>query len=1106
MSLTVLAEPGHNTPTMGNNNSGRSSGHSRGGSWVSDNNQPIWSGLDDDNAPSSSSSTSLRPPSANPLRPTSFGRGCDHTLLAPPPAQFDYTRSTSIRTIAMGGAASRSRVSMDALPADDSDREDVHLDATPSSSTASLPLVDAERPPPAEPFMAKNPQPKPVLVGGGPHPVGLGLPTFVGGTGRPDWPVVRDIVDEGDSEEEDQDADQHEMDTYQSGHRAPVDATLRSMRGVVALGDGWASGASPARKKRWFRRNKAGQSPPVEDDPLALWNVPPSPTAPASPVTATTAAAAANDPNAKWWRSRRNLFTSQKNIASHPEGSAALASPLSHAPAWAETRASNAGPAAKNNRPSWVNRSRLHFGSMVDLGRHDKRKPSMSGSVQAMASTAATNTTTTTTTTHHATSTSPPTTTPSAAVSSGLFGPDRAAANTPAKTFARHSMGGLVRSKAPPHPLELSHQKDRSAASSQPAIPSASTSQPSFFPSPSLEHPLLRMSYARSESHLAGNAVPFSPGIPPPRPVVDAAGPLKGSSMPSWRPPVMSPTTLVEVEEEDEEDDMTRPTLKRTATFGDDDPKPLDAQPAARPAPVVSQPPDLDTVQGSPPQETQRTLSFNESSHSAHESAKTNSSLLGRIKNALSRGRKHNSAVSRKAASVVSASTAPESPRSCLSEQPLPTTPTRASLLPPPRSVGHQGVAPPPHRRSRLWSLAGRGGEDGGQGLGLATKASSKLSAGVDKRNYRVSKHVVESMINLSPSSNADTFGRASATSSTNPSPNPNASRRTSWTPGGASVRLGDEDDASDLKAERRQSRVSLRRFKSQSKQRPALGSVFPRPPDSVDQPPSLHWAFPGSYSTPMLHKFGGSTLSLALDISSTPNNGMSLDDIQESPVSPKRRSTYDDGRTSPGTQRERALSATLTSLTARSAAPPTAEPPAVLHGIPMNARGGRNSIPVNIDNLTNSSDSLSLPINQTVNFPLPPSSSGDLSSPDPDQIEQLRTPQDGMAHDYCRERDDASDESGSSGSGSSRRLRKAPSWSTCKTSAGTSVTPIATPTSSTSAEHQQQQQSSYVTARASYSSSLLVDAGASAVDDTAAAYMAKAAARAIAPRHTIVA
>ncbi|BEJ15895.1 hypothetical protein CspHIS471_0505000 [Cutaneotrichosporon sp. HIS471] len=924
-------------------NSGRLSRHSRGGSWVSDNHQPIWSGHDDDNVPSSSN-TCLRPPNADKLRPTSFGRA-DQTLLAPPPSSLDHARSTSIRVIAMGGAASRSRVSMDALPADDSDRD------SPSSSTASLPVVDAERPPPVQPYMDKGPPPS-VVVGGSPHPVGLGLPTFVGDTGRPDWPVVRDIADDHDSdmEEEDHDGDQNEMDSYQSGYRAPVDATLRSMRGVVALGDGWANGATPSRKKRWFRRNKVDQPCQEEDDPLALWNVPPSPTTPAVAHESATASAPATDPNAKWWRSRRNLFMSQKNIASHREGSPATTHALIAPASPSETRrnvSSAPAPAAKQNRPSWVNRSRLHFGSMVDLGRHDKRKGSVSGAVQAWSSTTAT------------------------APSSGL------------------------------------------------------------------------------------------------------------------------------VEEEEEEDDLLRPPLKRTATFGDDDLQPLQTQQATRPAPVVSQAPDLGTVEGSPPQAKQRTLSFNESTH---ESAKANASFLCRIKNALSRsGRKNNSASSSKdntSVQAMAASPSPESPRSCLSEQPLPTTPTRASLLPPPRSFGHKGFAQPPRRRSRLWSLSARDEVGGGQNLGLATKASSKLSANVDKRSYRVSKHVVESMINLSPNSNADTFGRGSATSS-NASPNLNDPRRTSWTPGATAIRTNDEDDMADSKTDRRLSRVSLRRFKSQSKQRPALGSVFPRPPDSVEHPPSLHWAFPGSYSTPMLHKFGGSTLSLALDISSTTNNGMSLDDIEESPVSPNRRSIYNAGRVSPGTQRERALSATLTSLTARSTSL-SADPPAILQGIPKTARGGRNSIPVNIDNLTNSSDSLSLPINRTVNFPLPPSSSGDLSSPDADHIEQLRTPQERTGYDYYRERDEASDSSGSSRSGLSRRLSKAPSWSTCKTSPGTSLTPIATPTSAKSGE---QQQSSYHTARGSCSSSLLVDAAAAA-DDTAAAYMAKAAV--IAPRHSI--
>lgn len=934
---------------------------------------------------------------------------------------------------------------MDALPAEDTDRD---LTATPSSSTTSLPhTAETEHhPAPQQPSTGATGEGSVAFAN--PQPVGLGLPTYIGGTGRADWPVVRDITDEIDSDlEDDADGEQQEMETYQSTYRAPVDATLRSMPGVVALGDGWASGSQSTPKKRWFRRTKNEEPAPAEDDPLALWHVPPTPTVAAndSMVTPTTA----TDPNAKWWRSRKNLFASQRAINSPTTEGSGFGS--------AEPKSSPAG----KSRAGWVNRSRLNFGSMVDLGRSSEKRKTTAAQAQVATPT----------------------------LTSFSFGPDQSTPTPKAKPFARHSMGGLMR-KAPPHPLELSHQKDP-AARSQPVMLSASSSQPSFFPSPSLEHPLLRMSYARSESHLADGG---SPGIPPPRPVVDN-GPLKGTSpMPSWRPPRLSPTTLLEVEEEDEEDEPSgRPPLKRTATFGDDEePAPHQQQ---RAAPTVSQAPALATVEGSP-HEPSRTLS---SGDSTNESNRPPSSLLGRIKNALNRGRGRNSPTSRKAASIISASTVPESPRSVLSEQPLPTTPTRASLLPPPRSVGHQGVAPPPHRRSRLWSRAGR---DADKDFGLATKASNRMPASRhDKRSYRVSKHVVESMINLSPSSNnMDTFGRESLNSS-NSSPNPAANRRTSWAaPIPSAARLSEEDEGADTKAERRHSRVSLRRFKSQSKQRPGLGAVFPRPPDSVEHPPSLHWAFPGSYSTPMLHKFGGSTLSLALDISSTADNGMSLDDIQESPRSPRRPTYNDDGRVSPATQRERAISATIASLTGRS--PVTSEPPVRLQGVQINSRGHRNSIPVNMDNLTNSSDSLALPsVNNTVNFPLPPSSSGEISSPDPDQIEQLRTPHDGDRQytglDYYRHSDEASDEStgsGSTGSGSSRRLRKAPSWSTCKTSsasAAASLTPIATPTSTSSQQQQQQQQqSTYQTARGSFSSSLLNDA--TQADD--AAYMIKAA------------
>lgn len=53
----------------------------------------------------------------------------------------------------------------------------------------------------------------------------------------------------------------------------PVDANLRSMPGVVGLGDGWAGGPQNQAKRRklWFlRRNKTVKE---EEDPLALWAI-----------------------------------------------------------------------------------------------------------------------------------------------------------------------------------------------------------------------------------------------------------------------------------------------------------------------------------------------------------------------------------------------------------------------------------------------------------------------------------------------------------------------------------------------------------------------------------------------------------------------------------------------------------------------------------------------------------------------------------------------------------------------------------------------------------------------------------------------------------------
>jgi hypothetical protein len=52
----------------------------------------------------------------------------------------------------------------------------------------------------------------------------------------------------------------------------PVDANLRSMPGVVGIGEGWAGGPQGQDKKRrlWFRR-KPSKKP--EEDPLALWSI-----------------------------------------------------------------------------------------------------------------------------------------------------------------------------------------------------------------------------------------------------------------------------------------------------------------------------------------------------------------------------------------------------------------------------------------------------------------------------------------------------------------------------------------------------------------------------------------------------------------------------------------------------------------------------------------------------------------------------------------------------------------------------------------------------------------------------------------------------------------
>lgn len=540
---------------------------------------------------------------------------------------------------------------------------------------------------------------------------------------------------------------------------------------------------------------------------------------------------------------------------------------------------------------------------------------------------------------------------------------------------------------------------------------------------------------------------------------------------------MMSPTPLLEVEEEDEDEHDTpestdRPVLKRSATFGDENECAAQKKESA--------PPVMSPINGSPV-ETQRALSV--STAYSHPGARDTtspmpppSSFLGRIKHALSKGRGRPG----KANSLKSAGSpmVPQSPRSFQSE--IPATPHRDTLAPQPRSVG-RGLRP----RSRLFSrrreevtpvpmvkptALSKEVPTNLQAVDLTPRMFSpvefKRSPPRQKQQRTLSRHVVESMVDLSASRNEfaddkDVFGSDRL-----------RTKRTSWAaPLPVGMEDEDEADESTSRLEKRSSRVSISRFKS-NKPRPALGHVFPRPPTEMQQPPSLHWAFPGSYSTPMLHKFGGSTLSLALDISaetpaatgSSTGNGLGdstrglggLEDIAESPTRSHRNQSV-----SPP-PRERALSATIAALTARQSGPGTQVRIGNVHS---------RTVPVNIDNLNSSTDSLTLPSCSIVDFPLPPSSSnGDISSPDPDTVEQLYTPRDARkygklhgeyyGHQGANDSGDSSEESATTGSSSLQRvLRKQPSWSTCVTSTRSAqetiqdMSPLVTPTSVTSKE-----------------------------------------------------
>lgn len=966
---------------------------------------------------------------------------------------------------------------MDALPvADDSDSESHHT-ISPSSSTASLPDMAFDNakapptigiPPSTIPSAAASASPATTAAASANNsnhnasastsklshhtfqsgrPVGLGLSSVnLDGVSRR-WPVALDLADEAlssDDEDDDVEIDQHEMDSYMASHRAPVDAALRSMPGVVGLGDGWANVPQSKAKKRWFRKEKQPAAPP-EDDPLSLWSMTDASQAPTSPEKEAS--------NAKWWKSKKNLFNASQRVVSLPPSAQTNSASLTSEAGPSGNAAKSPPVAIKTRGGRLLGRSRLNFGSMVDLGRAKEKDARVS-------------------------------LTPNMPSSADVATFKEAAAKT--SRAKRHSVPGVVSQGRPgkdaaapraAHPLELSHGANSApAARSQPVILTAASSQPSFSPSPVPSHPMLRQAFARSESHLAGNA-----GVPPrPAPLIINSGAFAPttSSMPLWRPPIMSPTPLLGVQEEDEEEpeqpvpeSTERPPLKRSATFGDDEDLPTDKKDKQQ----ASAAPLLPTVTASP-REPSCAISIHSSNNGgtsingasskgeataavglASPSPNVKVGLIGRMKNAFNKGRRSR--------------VAPDSPQSFQSERATPSAPI-VTEEPTSSSTG-RGLRP----RSSLFMRRNQNA--------VTSNIDFSAPRGDDndetkKDSFRVSRHVVESMINLStPSRNSDLspptpttptparfddFNGQSSTGSRN-----SRYKRNSWV-GSFPRRHGDDDeiDVRDTSFDSRRSKVSLRRLKSQSKSRPGLGTVFPRPPTEVQQPPPLHWAIPSSsYSTPMLHKFGGSTLSLALDISADMGEG--LDDIAERPnraVSP-----------TPSESRERHLASTIAALTSnkprvtstlpqKEAAPRLLQRRASKRAAEERAGVAPVSVPINI-NYAASSDSLSLQPN-IVDFPLPPSnSSGDISSsPDPDQVEQLYTPHDPSHYptvpsEYYTSADiadcEASDSS-SSGSGPSRprRLRKQPSWSTCKTSAGgcNSFTPIATPTSSNSGEN----------------------------------------------------
>ncbi|WRT64030.1 uncharacterized protein IL334_000957 [Kwoniella shivajii] len=99
-------------------------------------------------------------------------------------------------------------------------------------------------------------------------------------------------------------ADEDNTDVYEDeGFRIPVDENIRSIPGIVGLGEGWAGGPQKQQKKKWYQRNSPSPQQ-IEEDPLSLWSQPDSQEG-QDPISSSPSSSPLRG---IWNRSKKNLF------------------------------------------------------------------------------------------------------------------------------------------------------------------------------------------------------------------------------------------------------------------------------------------------------------------------------------------------------------------------------------------------------------------------------------------------------------------------------------------------------------------------------------------------------------------------------------------------------------------------------------------------------------------------------------------------------------------------------------------------------------------------------------------------------------------------------